>query len=166
MSRLVEPTEPQTSGEAVTPCSSAAALPTGISQTVLPYLSIARPDHWIKNAFMGLGVLLAFFYYPETLSWGAAGKVLWALMATCLAASSNYVLNEILDAPKDRHHPVKHARPIPSGQVKLPIAYAEWIVLGVLALAAAWQLNTAFAASTAALLFMGLVYNVPPVRSK
>lgn len=148
------------------PRTTAVASRDGIWSTVSPYLSIARPDHWIKNAFMGLGVLLAFFYYPDTLGWGAFGKVMWALMTTCLAASSNYVLNEILDAPKDRHHPVKHARPIPAGLVKLPIAYAEWIALGALALVAAWQLNLAFAASTAALLFMGLVYNVPPVRSK
>ncbi|MBX9789756.1 MAG: UbiA prenyltransferase family protein [Pirellulales bacterium] len=164
MSRLAEPTDPQLSDSAATAPHVVAR--TGTWHKLLPYLSIARPDHWIKNSFMGLGVLLAFFYYPNLLDWEAAGRVLWALMTTCLAASSNYVLNEILDAPKDRHHPVKHARPIPSGQIRLPIAYIEWLLLGGLAMAAAWQLNVAFAASAAALLFMGLVYNVPPVRSK
>ena len=30
-------------------------------------------------------------------------------------ASSNYVINEILDAPSDAHHPAKRTRPVPSG---------------------------------------------------
>jgi len=63
------------------------------------------------------------------------GRAWWqlavAVAATCLIASSNYVLNEILDAPRDRHHPLKRSRPVPSGLVSVPIAYAEWILLAV-----------------------------------
>src|SRR5437588_11349906 len=84
-----------------------------------PYLSIARPDHWCKNVFMALGVVLAYFCHPEGLGLGALAAVLWAVATTCLVASSNYVLNEILDAPTDRSHPVKRHRPIPAGQVHL-----------------------------------------------
>ena len=36
-------------------------------------------------------------------------------LATCLVASSNYVLNELLDGPHDRLHPEKQHRPVPSG---------------------------------------------------
>src|SRR3954454_1000815 len=97
---------------------------------IKPYLAIARPDHWFKNVFMALGVLLAFFYHPGLLGRGTLAQILWAVGTTCLIASSNYVLNEILDAPTDRSHPVKRLRPIPSGLVQLPIAYAEWILLG------------------------------------
>src|SRR5258708_16297192 len=43
-----------------------------------------------------------------------------ALPISCLLASSNYVLNEILDARTDREHPVKRRRPIPSGRVRIP----------------------------------------------
>ena len=41
-----------------------------------------------------------------------------AVLATCLVASSNYVLNELLDAPTDSLHPEKRYRPVPSGRVK------------------------------------------------
>ncbi|HYV34496.1 MAG TPA: UbiA prenyltransferase family protein, partial [Gemmataceae bacterium] len=92
--------------------------------------------------------------------------ILWAVAATCLIASSNYVLNEILDAPTDRSHPKKRHRPIPSGQVKLAIAYAEWVLLGIVGLVMAAALNGPFFLSALALLVMGIVYNVPPVRSK
>src|SRR5262249_23549778 len=74
--------------------------------------------------------------------------------------------NEILDSPTDRSHPVKRHRPIPSGRVNLPVAYVEWVLLGVAGLALAWSLNRAFFLSAAFLLFMGVIYNVPPIRSK
>jgi 4-hydroxybenzoate polyprenyltransferase len=89
-----------------------------------------------------------------------------AVVATCIIASSNYVINEILDARTDLSHRVKRNRPIPSGLVKLPIAYAEWFLLGVLGLSLASLLGFPFFVSAATLLFMGLVYNVPPVRTK
>jgi decaprenyl-phosphate phosphoribosyltransferase len=141
---------------------SLALVPRG----VLPYVEIARPDHWIKNIFMALGVLLACFYHPEALRPGAALPVLWAVAATCLIASSNYVINEILDAPTDRSHPVKRRRPIPAGKVLLPVAYAEWLLLGAAGLVLASRLNRPFFFSGVFLLVMGLIYNVPPVRSK
>src|SRR4051812_30642106 len=62
-------------------------------------LAIARPDHWFKNVFMALGVVLAYFCHPEVFDLGAFGLIVWAVVTTCLIASSNYVLNEILDAP-------------------------------------------------------------------
>src|SRR4051794_28169902 len=137
-----------------------------ILEVILPYASIARPDHWFKNVFMALGVVLAYFCHPELFGAWAPLQLALAVVATCLIASSNYVLNEILDAPTDRSHPVKCNRPIPSGRVRLPIAYAEWVLLGVAGLALAWALNRPFLYAGMFLLFMGVVYNVPPVRSK
>jgi decaprenyl-phosphate phosphoribosyltransferase len=136
------------------------------TQVVRDYAAIARPDHWFKNVFMLVGVLLAFFYHPELLQAGALGTILWALAAVCLVASSNYVINEILDAPTDLSHPIKRSRPIPSGRVWLPLAYLEWIVLGGVGLSMAYALSLSFFAAAAALLVMGVVYNVPPLRSK
>ena len=52
------------------------------------HVAIARPDHWFKNAFMVLGVLLAISYQPGALtSAGDAGRLLLAIAATCLVAS-------------------------------------------------------------------------------
>ena len=137
---------------------------------IIPYISIARPDHWFKNVFMLLGTVLVFFYKPELISQLSQPTIwltiAWAFAATCIAASSNYVINEILDAPTDLAHPQKRFRPIPSGKVKLPVAYAEWIILGALGLWMSRQVNVWFFASAAWLLVMGLIYNIPPLRSK
>ena len=137
-----------------------------MKQKIIPYVKIARPDNWFKNIFMLPGIILAYFDSPYFFSWEIAQDLVLAFIATSLIASSNYTINEILDAPKDALHPVKKNRPIPSGQVNLPIAYAEWIILAILGLLIGWQLNYYFFLSLAALLFMGQMYNVPPVRLK
>src|SRR5262245_54589487 len=140
MSRLQDskPIRTTTEQDAFRDASTFAPTPKPVQlspwQRVKAYASIARPDHWFKNVFMLLGVLLAFFLYPDSLSFAALGRIAWAVVATCLIASSNYVINEILDAPTDLSHYVKRFRPIPSGQVWLPLAYVEWIILGIVGL--------------------------------
>jgi 4-hydroxybenzoate polyprenyltransferase len=154
--------------EAAPPITVAERTPVhgGFLGAVRAYVSIARPDHWCKNVFMALGVVLAIFCHPELFGLDILLPILWAVATTCLVASSNYVLNEILDAPTDRHHPVKRHRPIPSGQVRLGIAYAEWLALGAAGLLMAAALNGPFFFAALFLLVMGVIYNVPPVRSK
>ncbi|MGB5987781.1 MAG: UbiA prenyltransferase family protein [Desulfobacterales bacterium] len=130
------------------------------------YIAIARPDHWFKNIFMLLGVCLAFFMEPQLVARGWLAQLLMAVAATCLIASSNYVINEILDAPLDRLHPTKKYRPVPSGQIHLPAAYLEWIAIGIMGLALAWRVNPPFFLSGAALWIAGLLYNIRPIRTK
>ena len=135
-------------------------------QSLWPYIQIARVDHWFKNAFMLLGLLLALFYDPTMLIWASVPRLGLAVLATCLLASSNYVLNELIDAPYDRFHPVKKHRPVPSGLVQPQYAVLEWLLLGATGLTLAFFLNPYFAASGLALWVMGVAYNVPPVRTK
>ena len=133
---------------------------------IWPYVQIARADHWFKNAFMLLGVVLAMFYEPSLLSWSSVPPLAIAVLATCLVASSNYVLNELLDGPHDRLHPSKRHRPVPSGRIRPAIAYAEWLALAGAGFALALSLNIYFFLSALALWIMGLAYNVPPLRTK
>jgi 4-hydroxybenzoate polyprenyltransferase len=130
------------------------------------YVQIARADHWFKNAFMILGVVLAVFYEPRVAAWASIWPLTLALVSTCLVASSNYVLNELLDGPNDRLHPEKRDRPVPSGRVHPSVAYAEWLLLAVLGLGLALSLNVYFFGSALWLWVMGVLYNVPPIRTK
>src|SRR4029077_10713008 len=122
--------------------------------------------HWFKNAFMLLGVILAIFYEPAAASWASLWPLSIAVLATCLVASSNYVLNELLDGPNDRLHPDKRFRPVPSGRVRPGIAYAEWLLLAAIGFALALSLNVLFFLSALSLWVMGVLYNVPPIRTK
>ena len=133
---------------------------------LLAYIQIARIDHWFKNAFMLLGVILAVFYEPSVATWASLVPLGIAVLATCLVASSNYVLNELLDGPNDMLHPEKRFRPVPSGRVRPSLAYAEWLLFAAAGFALAASLNKYFLASAVWLWVMGILYNVPPIRTK
>lgn len=134
------------------------------------YLQIARPDHWFKNVFMLFGFIVALFYAPDlfhsVLTFRFGLHLCAAFVSACLVASSNYVINEILDAPTDRSHPVKKMRPIPSGRCRAAVCYAEWLLLAAIGLFMARQISLHFFCSVLALWIMGVIYNVRPVRSK
>ncbi|MCP5020857.1 MAG: UbiA prenyltransferase family protein [bacterium] len=133
---------------------------------IRPYIDIARIDHWFKNAFMLLGVALAFFYQPGLFDTGSILRLIAAVGLTCLVASSNYVLNEYLDAEMDRSHPTKCNRPAARGAIKGTYAYAEWLALGAIGVGFSFQLGTGFGLSALALWVMGCLYNIPPIRMK
>jgi 4-hydroxybenzoate polyprenyltransferase len=88
------------------------------------------------------------------------------LLSLCLVASSNYVINEVMDAPFDRHHPIKCKRPVPSGRVSIPLAYAQWLALMVTGVGLGLTVSMPFTVTLLVLWLMGCVYNVQPLRSK
>ena len=133
---------------------------------IIPYIKIARVDHWFKNVFMLPGVLVAIYLDSSILSWNIVPKLMLAVLITGFVASSNYVINEILDAEKDKKHPVKKNRPVPSGQINIIIGYLEWLGLAVLGLGLAWFLGKPFFYSALTLWVMGCFYNIPPIRTK
>ena len=53
-----------------------------------------------------------------------------------------------------------------SGRVSVPVATTEWLALAAAGFAVGGALPRGFVASLAALWVMGLVYNVPPLRTK
>ncbi|MFK7931763.1 MAG: UbiA prenyltransferase family protein [Myxococcota bacterium] len=130
------------------------------------YVQIARPDHWFKNVFALPGVLLALMADPSTWSVQTAIHVAIAVVGLCLTASSNYVINELLDAPTDREHPEKKHRPAAAGLVKPAPAIVLWLVLGAAGVGVGLWVNVATATLLGVLWVMGVVYNVKPVRSK
>jgi decaprenyl-phosphate phosphoribosyltransferase len=136
------------------------------SEGIRPYIDIARIDHWFKNAFMIMGVALAFFYRPELFHSGSMPRLLLAVGLTCLVASSNYVLNEYLDAEMDRSHPTKCNRPAARGAIKGAYAFAEWIFLGMIGVGFGFTLGFGFGMSALALWVMGCLYNIRPIRMK
>src|SRR5215207_11488225 len=99
------------------------------------HLAIARLDHWFKNVFVLPGIVVALGTDPSVDRAGLGWRILVGLLSVCLIASSNYTLNELIDAPFDKHHPTKHRRPVPSGQVSVPLGYVQWLVLMIAGLA-------------------------------
>jgi 4-hydroxybenzoate polyprenyltransferase len=112
------------------------------------------------------GIIAAIGSDPTHIPSGILQNVILGLLATCLVASSNYTINEVLDAPFDRFHPIKHKRPVPSGLVSVPLAYVQWIALMVIGVGLGLIVSIPFAATLFVLWLMGCIYNIPPLRSK
>ena len=140
-------------------------LPPGRA-TLSGHVSIMRIDHWTKNVFVLPGVVAAVTLTRAPVTSSLLLRVLVGSLAVGLVASSNYTINEVLDGPFDRHHPVKCRRPVPGGRVNIRLAYVQWIVLGVCGLLLGFAISPGLAAALAALWVMGCVYNIPPVRTK
>jgi decaprenyl-phosphate phosphoribosyltransferase len=134
--------------------------------TLRGHIAIARIDHWFKNVFVIPGVIAAIGVDPTHLAPDLLKRCVLGMASVCLVASSNYVVNEVLDAPSDRAHPVKSARPVPSGKVNIPLAYVQWLVLMVIGVWLGYQVSLRFALTVFVLWVMGCIYNIPPVRSK
>ena len=146
--------------------SQAQAAPTGGRPTLRGHIAIARIDHWFKNVFVIPGIIAAIGVDPSHVSPHLVQRIVLGLLSVCLVASSNYVVNEVLDAPTDRAHPVKFARPVPSGAVNIPLAYVQWVALMVVGVWAGYGISLNFAITVFVLWVMGCIYNIPPVRSK
>ncbi|MBP3735577.1 MAG: UbiA prenyltransferase family protein [Lachnospiraceae bacterium] len=133
---------------------------------MLNYLKIARPDHWVKNIFIIPGIVFAVLLSDAGLSTVSPARVLTGFFATCFIASANYVINEWLDAPFDRFHPIKKNRPVVAGNMKFSLVMTEYALFAAAGILLSLMINRAFLLTELWLLVMGVVYNVKPLRSK
>ena len=91
-------------------------------------LLLIRPQQWIKNGF----VLIPMFFGGRLLNVDDVIASVVTFFAFSCAASAIYCFNDIVDVDADRRHPVKCRRPIASGAVSVPTAYALMAVLALL----------------------------------
>lgn len=81
----------------------------------------ARPRQWLKNfAIFAPALILGDITEISILN-----KLISGFFAFSLMSSGAYFVNDIIDAPKDSLHPIKKNRPIPSGKLKVWLA---WLV--------------------------------------
>ncbi|HEY6986543.1 MAG TPA: UbiA prenyltransferase family protein [Rhodanobacteraceae bacterium] len=94
-------------------------------------LELARPEQWIKNGF----VLLPLIFGQAAGDLSAVRGAMLATVAFCLLSSAVYAGNDVVDAERDRRHPVKRERPVARGAVTPGAALTFAVVLAAIALA-------------------------------
>ena len=102
-------------------------------------LKSLRPHQWVKNVLLLLPMIAAHRFDLATLV-----PILWGIVAFSAAASSIYIVNDLMDLEADRLHPTKRNRPFASGTVPIPVGMVTFMLLGALALGIAAALNAAF----------------------
>lgn len=116
-----------------------------------------RPKQWVKNGFIFIPILFdrkIGLSNPQPLV-----DVLIAFALFCLMSSAVYVLNDLVDVERDRAHPKKKFRPIPSGLLPIPVARVAAIVLPVLAFGGALFFNVPLAVVLALYYLKDLAYS-------
>lgn len=97
------------------------------------FFRLIRLEHWVKNLFLFIPAFFAGrLFEPAVLLRACLGFAAFSLIASAV-----YVLNDLVDAPQDRHHPDKSKRPIASGRVsrRQGIAILAGLLAGGAALA-------------------------------
>ena len=94
------------------------------------WLRALRVHQYAKNLLIFVPLLARHSVAPS--QWLAASMM---FVAFCLAASSAYLLNDLLDLEADRQHPTKFARPLACGAISTKAALVAIPVLLLLAAA-------------------------------
>ncbi|MGB7269079.1 MAG: UbiA family prenyltransferase [Albidovulum sp.] len=114
-----------------------------------------RPHQWVKNILLFLPLIASHRFDLATLI-----PILWGIVAFSAAASSIYIVNDLLDLEADRQHQTKRNRPFASGMVPIPVGMAGFVGLSVIALGIAAMLNAAFLAVVVLYMVMSLAYSL------
>jgi decaprenyl-phosphate phosphoribosyltransferase len=140
--------------------------PAKVPAQISDYFAMMRPDYWLKNIFILPGVLFALAVYHTPLNGFLFFKIITGFISTILLASANYVINEYLDADFDKYHPLKKIRTAVVKVVNPGIVFSLYGSLAATGLILGYLISIKFFYTGAFLLFMGIIYNVRPFRSK
>lgn len=104
---------------------------TRTSRSIPVALLVAlRPRQWLKNVLVFAAPLAAgSIFEPDVLV-----PSLIAFVVFCLVSSATYLINDVRDIEADRVHPSKCRRPIPAGELPVPVAVIAAVVLAVASL--------------------------------
>jgi 4-hydroxybenzoate polyprenyltransferase len=120
------------------------------------YLQALRPHQWVKNLLVFVPLILAhqLTHMDSLLRAGLA------FLATCIAGSGAYLLNDLLDLGADRLHAAKRGRPFASGGLPLEMGLLLGSALMAAGLTIAWLARPAAAGTLCAYLAASLLYSI------
>ena len=115
-----------------------------------------RPQQWIKNFFLFAPLVFSGrLFHPVDLETIALGFILFSL-----AASGIYLFNDIVDIERDRLHPLKSKRPLPSGRLSVPAASVASGFLVAGGVGGGFAAGTGFGTALAAYAALNVLYSL------
>ena len=118
-------------------------------------LKTIRPRQWPKNLF----IFAALIFDRQLLTVAPLLRTLAGFVLLCLASGLVYIINDLVDLPRDRQHPTKRLRPLASGRLTVRAARIVAAILAALTLAASLALNLSFGLIVAVYVVSNLLYS-------
>lgn len=118
-------------------------------------IRVMRPGDWAKNVF----VLPAVVFSDKLSEPGAIVQAAVAFAAFCLLSSGFYAINDVLDAERDRAHPIKRQRPVASGAVSPRAAVTLGLTCALAGLGLGWMVNLPLVAILLSYAVLQVLYN-------
>src|SRR5215510_6401022 len=94
-------------------------------------LRTMRPRQWTKNV---LFVFPAIIFDRQLTNPDSLLRVITACILLILMSGTVYIINDLVDIEKDRQHPKKKTRPLPSGQLPKTFARMAAVVIPTITL--------------------------------
>jgi len=141
-------------------CRRARALSDEVTHIATPgpsprvWIKALRVHQWVKNTLVFVPLMTAHLFTELS----PIIQSVLAFAAFCIASSSVYLLNDMVDLEADRSHPTKRKRPFAAGQLSLRVGFLSTPVMMTGALVGAWLLRPAFALVLATYLALTLLY--------
>jgi 4-hydroxybenzoate polyprenyltransferase len=99
-----------------------------------------RPRQWTKNLLVFAGLIFSRGLHEPLL----VARSALAFILFCLLSGGVYLLNDVMDAERDRAHPQKRLRPVASGRLPARVASGVGVALLIGACSAAFLLSARF----------------------
>jgi 4-hydroxybenzoate polyprenyltransferase len=124
-------------------------------RALIGLLRTMRPKQWTKNIIIFAGIVFdGQLFKAESFL-----RVAVSFVLLCLAASAVYIINDLVDIERDRQHPKKRFRPLPSGELSKSIARISAVLLPVFSITAAATYSPVFAFILFAYIVINLAYS-------
>jgi 4-hydroxybenzoate polyprenyltransferase len=125
------------------------------SKTIAFIIISSRPSQWVKNFF----VLAPLIFAMKLTDQISILYSLAAFFAFTLISGSVYIINDIMDIERDKIHPVKCMRPVPSGKLQISHALSGSLVMFAVSIAVSFFLGTDFLITAVFYFILNLGYS-------
>lgn len=115
-----------------------------------------RPKQWYKNLVIFIGIAFSLNLLNVHL-WII---VIAAFIIFCLLSGSIYLINDVLDIEKDKKHPKKRKRPLPSGALKPYQAIISATLFIIISFIGSYLINIPFLITAVSFFLLIMVYNL------
>jgi len=114
-----------------------------------------RPAQWTKNGF----IFVPLVFDEKLFEIGPLSRTIAGFVLLCLVSGTVYLINDLADIEKDRQHPTKRLRPLPSGQLSRSVAIAASILIPAAVLPLGFVLDVAFGLILTGYLALQIAYS-------